>query len=93
MPFSQSMSYSSHVWDLSLLVFQIDDHQQNGMLLLTPVSEPVFNALSDGTIHFAPYGSLNNHHLIGGSSIESQSEISTLLVLKAAMESKKKGTI
>ena len=41
---------------------------------MTPVSEPVFNALSDGTNHFAPYGSLNNHHLIGGNSTESQSE-------------------
>ena len=44
------------------------------MLLLTPVFEPDFNVLSDGTNHFAPYGSLNNHHLIGGSTTESQSE-------------------
>ena len=65
----------------ALFVFQRDDPQQNGGKLLTPVSDSVFNALSDGTIHFAPYGSLNNHHLIGGSSTESQSELSTLLVL------------
>ena len=35
-------------------------------------SESVFDAL--GTNYFAPYGSLNNHHLIAGSSTESQSE-------------------
>ena len=55
---------------VALFVFLTDDPQQNGMLLLTPVSEPVFNALSDRTNHFAPYGSLNNHHLIGGSSAD-----------------------
>ena len=83
MPFSQSMSYSSHVWDLSMLVFQIDVHcpSTKWHVKMTPVSEPVFNALLDGTIHFAPNGSLNNHHLIGGSSAESQSVLSTLLVL------------
>ena len=55
------------------------------MRLLTPVSEPVLNVLSDGTNHFAPYGSLNNHHLIGGISTESQSDLSTLKVLWAAL--------
>ena len=57
------------------------DHQNGTYVNLTLLSEPVFDALSDGTNHFAPYGSLNNHHLIGGSSTESQSELSTLLVL------------
>ena len=63
------------------VVFLADNPQQNGVWLLTLVSEPVFNALSYGTNHFAPYGSLNNHHLIGESGTESQSELSTLLVL------------
>ena len=39
-----------------MFVFQTDDPQQNGVKLLTPVSDLVFNALSDGTIHFALYG-------------------------------------
>ena len=49
----------------TLFVFQRDDPQQNGVKLLTPVSELIFNALSDGTIHFALYGSSLNHNLIG----------------------------
>ena len=49
----------------ALFVFQRDDPQQNGVKLLTPVSDLVFNALSDGTIHFALYGSSLNHNLIG----------------------------
>ena len=48
----------------SLFVFQRDDPQKNGVKLLTPVSDLVFNALSDGTIHFALYGSSLNHNLI-----------------------------
>ena len=50
---------------MTLFVFQRDDPQQNGVKLLTPVSDLVFNALSDGTIHFALYGSSLNHNLIG----------------------------
>ena len=38
-------------------VFQKDDRPQNGVKLLTPVYDLVFNALSDGTKHFALYGS------------------------------------
>ena len=57
------------VWMLGLIhtlfVFQSDDPQQNGVKLLTPVSSLVFIALSDGTIHFALYGSSHNHNLIG----------------------------
>ena len=49
----------------SLFVFLRDDPQQNGVKLSTPVSDLVFNALSDGTIHFAPHGSLLNRNLIG----------------------------
>ena len=63
------------------------------MKLLTPVSGLVFNALSDGTIHFALYGSSLNHNLIGWNNCNSQSESFVLVVLKAAMERKKKGTI
>ena len=50
---------------VSLFVFLRDDPQQNGVKLLTPFSNLVFNALSDGTIHFALYGSSLNHNLIG----------------------------
>ena len=61
--------------------------------LLTPVSDLVFNALSDGTIHFALYGSSLNHNLIGWNNFNSQSESFVMVVLKAAMERKKNGTI
>ena len=54
-----------NVNDQTLFVFQRDDPRQNGVKLLTPVSDLVFNALSDGTIHFALYGSSLNHNLIG----------------------------
>ena len=80
-------------WHCTLFVFQRDDPQQNGVKLLTPVSDLVFNALSDGTIHFALYGSSLNHNLIGWNNSNSQSESFVLVVLKAAMERKKKGTI
>ena len=50
---------------ITLFVFLIADPQQNDVSLLTPVSDSVFIALSDGTIHFAPHGSLLNHNLIG----------------------------
>ena len=50
---------------VALFVFQRDDPQQNGVKLLTPVSDSAFNALSDGSIHFALYGSSLNHNLIG----------------------------
>ena len=79
--------------DNSLFVFLGDDPQQNGVNLLTPVSDSVFNALSNGTIHFALYGSSLNHNLIGCNNCNSQSESFVLVVLKAAMERKKKGTI
>ena len=49
----------------SRFVFLRDNPQQNGVSLLTPVSDSVFIALSDGTIHFAPHGSSLNHNLIG----------------------------
>ena len=49
---------------LALFVFLRDDPQKNGMSLFTPVPDSVFNALSDGTIHFALYGSSLNHDLI-----------------------------
>ena len=48
-----------------MFVFLMDDPQQNGVKLLRPVSDLVFYALSDGTIHFALYGSSHNHNLIG----------------------------
>ena len=77
----------------SLVFFQRDDPKQNGVKLLTPVSDLVFNALSDSTIHFALYGSSLNQNLIGWNNSNSQSESFVLVVLKAAMERKKKGTI
>ena len=50
---------------ISLFVFQRDDPKQNGVKLLTLVSDLVFNALSHGTIHLALYGSSLNQNLIG----------------------------
>ena len=61
----QQGTHLAHLKHISLFVFQRDDPQQNGVKLLTPVSSLVFNALSDGTIHFAMYGSSLNHNLIG----------------------------
>jgi len=49
----------------ALFVFLGDDPQQNGVKLLTPVSDLVFDALSDGTIHFSLYGRSLNYNLIG----------------------------
>ena len=60
------------------VVFLAGNPQQNGVGLFTLVSEPVFNALSYGTNHFAPYGRVNNH-LIGGRA--NQKAFSTALVL------------
>ena len=78
-----------------MLVFQIDVHcpSTKWHVKMTPVSEPVFNALLDGTIHFTFYGSSPNQNLTGGNNSNSQSESFVLVVLKAAMERKKKGTI
>ena len=55
-------------WDQvhnSLFVFLRDDPQQIGVKLLTSVSDLVFDALSDGTFHFALYGSSLGHAVIG----------------------------
>ena len=76
-----------------LFVFQSDDPRLNGVKLLTPVSDLIFDGLSDGSFHFALYGSSLNHNLIGWNNSNSQSESFVLVVLKAAMERKKKGTI
>ena len=76
----------------SLFVFLRDDPQQYGVSLLTPVSDLVVNALSDGTIHFALYGSLLDNNLIGWNNSNSQSESFVLVALKAAMERRKKST-
>ena len=57
---------------VSLFVVLISDPKQSARSLLTPISDPAFNALSHGTNHFTPYGRVINLHLIGGSSTESQ---------------------
>ena len=60
-----SFEYDATVCPASLFVFQRDDPQQNGVKLLTPVSDLVFDALSDGTIHFSLYSNRSlNHNLI-----------------------------
>ena len=67
-PFQQLFTWMTLAtsWQtISLFVFPRDNPQQNGVSLLTPVSDSVFIALSDGTIHFAPHGSSLNHNLIG----------------------------
>ena len=47
----------------TLFVFSIGSREQNGVSLLTPVSDSVFIALSDGTFLFALHGSFkNNQH-------------------------------
>ena len=44
-----------------LFVFSIGSRKQNGVSLLTPVSDSVFIALSDGTFLFSLHGSFKNH--------------------------------
>ena len=49
-------------WELtSLFVFSICSREKNGVSLLTPVSDSVFTALSDGIFLFSLHGSLKNH--------------------------------
>ena len=45
----------------SLFAFSIGSRKQNGVSLLTPVSDSVFIALSDGTFLFSLHGSFKNH--------------------------------
>ena len=52
----------------SLFVFSISDPKQNARSLLTPVPDPDFHALSNGSLGFALYGSSFNHFLIGQNS-------------------------
>ena len=46
---------------MSLFVFSIGSREQNGVSLLTPVSDSVFIALSDGTFLSSLHGSFKNH--------------------------------
>ena len=45
----------------SLFVFSLGGREQNGVSLLTPVSDSVYIALSDGTFIFSLHGSFKNH--------------------------------
>ena len=47
--------------DGTLFVFSIGSREQNGVSLLTPVSDTVFIALSDGTFLSSLHGSFKNH--------------------------------
>ena len=49
----------------SLFVFLKSDPKQNARSLLTPVSDPAFQALSHGSHGFALHGSFFNHFFIG----------------------------
>ena len=46
---------------VSLFVSSIGSCKQNGVSLLTPVSDSIFIALSDGTFLFSLHGSFKNH--------------------------------
>ena len=46
---------------ISLFVFLKGGYEQNGVSLLTPVSDSVFIALSDGAFLFSLHGSFKNH--------------------------------
>jgi len=46
---------------MPLFVFSIGSRKQNGVSLLTPVSDSIFIALSDGTFLFSLHGSFKNH--------------------------------
>ena len=46
---------------ISLFVFSIGGRKQNCVSLLTPVSDSVLIALSDGTFLFSLHGSFKNH--------------------------------
>ena len=50
---------------LPLFVFSINGLKQNARSLLTPVSDPAFQALSHGCLGFALHGSFLNHFIIG----------------------------
>ena len=67
--------YDLAEWHLDILsrntppfVFSISDPPKNARSLLTPVSDPAFQALSHGCLSFALHGSFLNHFLIGQNS-------------------------
>ena len=56
-----SSFFQGQICCTSLFVFLIGSCEQNGVSLLTPVSDSVFIALSDGTFLFSLHGSFKNH--------------------------------
>ena len=77
----------------SLFVFSIGSREQNGVSLLTPVSDSIFIALSDGTFLFSLHGSFKNHQhkaLWLAVGIVSTNQV---MVKWATIQSKMNGTI
>ena len=77
----------------SLFVFLIGSHEQNGVKLLTPVSDSIFIALSGDTFLFSLHGSFKNHHhkaLWLAVGIVSTNQV---MVKWATIQSKMNGTI
>ena len=78
---------------MPLFVFLIGSCEQNGVSLLTPVSDSVFIALSDGTFLFSLHGSFKNHQhkaLWLAVGIVSTNQV---MVKWATIQSKMNGTI
>ena len=78
---------------LALFVFSIGSRKQNGVSLLTPVSDSIFIALSDGTFLFSLHGSFKNHQhkaLWLAVGIVSTNQV---MVKWATIQSKMNGTI
>ena len=53
--------FSKYFNNVALFVFSIDGLKQNAGSVLTPFSNIVLYALSNGTLGFAFHGSFNNH--------------------------------
>ena len=87
------MSLSGVDMTISLFVFLIGSCKQNGVSLLTPVSDSIFIALSDGTFLFSLHGSFKNHQhkaLWLAVGIVSTNQV---MVKWATIQSKMNGTI
>ena len=90
---SQKLANNRSYLLMSLFVFLVGSREQNGVSLLTPVSDSVFIALSDGTFLFSLHGSFKNHqHKALWLAVEIVST-NQVLVEWATIESEMNGTI
>ena len=91
--FTNSFRFQNCLKASPLFVFSIGSRKQNGVSLLTPVSDSIFIALSDGTFLFSLHGSFKNHQhkaLWLAVGIVSTNQV---MVKWATIQSKMNGTI